>query len=1256
LRISERRRGLVVGYGPPARDRDGGSQRQLDLTRFLVEDGWSATFATATRLRDPHGVRELQRAGVRVHDGTAAEFETVLREGAYELAICSPWQVAELYLAMIRRVSPETAVIVDCPRLQLVDGAHRILHAAGDAGPAHHLGPEDGSEMTGELNVYATADRVLAASAADASLVNTLLGDDELASWVPDAEQVAVAETPFRQRKGIVVPGIVTDQSYADAAEYLCTEIVPLIGEELLSRHPISIVSEGRKRSTTDPPQQHRHVLVLGGVPSLAPFLERARLTALPLRSGAGPRRELIDSLLAGTPAVATSVATRRAGLRHGEHVLVADDPWSFAEAIGQVVEDEATWQRLARGLRARRKSVHGRDAVRTRFLRALDGAQARTAKRLPPVEGSRERFELRLRRQRNGELLPAIRQVVRASIPPEARVLVVTEGSDGLLRLGRGRTCHFPRGATDTEARARPSDSEEAIALLEQEVRAGAEFLLIPGTASGWLSSYPGFADYLRSRFSLVDEGPCTLVQLRPLESNMLPARLIAFYLPQFHPIPENDEWWGKGFTEWSNVARARPLFADHYQPHVPAELGFYDLRLAEARDAQARLAAEAGIHAFCYYHYWFHGQRLLERPFDEVLAAGRPDFPFCLCWANEPWSRRWDGSQDDVLQAQAYSPEDDLEHIKWLLPALRDPRALTVDGRPVFLVYDAKALPDAARTADLWRHEVRKAGLPGLDLIAVETDRDRGWDATLVGFDAKVRFQPQFSVLQTLPERPVEAVEGLRVWDYEEAWRGLMKADPVAYRQYETVCTGWDNSPRRNERGWVLHNSSPEAYGRWLAEAIARAQEYPPEQRLVFVNAWNEWAEGAHLEPDRRHGHGYLDATRAALQRGGRPERAPDPPGQAGGAIGPKITLAADGASEGELAAEPRARAIAFYLPQFHPTPENDEWWGPGFTEWTNVVQAGPLFDGHHQPHMPSHLGLYDLRVPEVREAQAELARAHGIEAFCYWHYWFAGRQLLHRPFEDVLSSGEPDFPFCLAWANESWSRSWLGESRDLLIEQRYSAKDDHDHARWLLTAFADRRYLCVRGRPLFLIYRPKDLPDPRRTSDTLRSESTRAGLPEPFLLGVNAWEDADYRALRFDGTVNFEPQLAALGDQTGEGLKTYDYAEARARMRAVADPAAYPTIVVSWDNTPRRGLAGTVLTGATPAAFEQGLREIVESTLTKPPADRLVFINAWNEWAEGNHLEPDEKHGLGHLEAVRRVIAAAPHQSIPGMRVSV
>lgn len=333
-------------------------------------------------------------------------------------------------------------------------------------------------------------------------------------------------------------------------------------------------------------------------------------------------------------------------------------------------------------------------------------------------------------------------------------------------------------------------------------------------------------------------------------------------------------------------------------------------------------------------------------------------------------------------------------------------------------------------------------------------------------------------------------------------------------------------------------------------------------------------------------------------------------------------------------------RARLLAFYLPQFHPIPENDAWWGRGFTEWTNVAKTRPLFPGHYQPHVPAHLGFYDLRVPEVREAQAALARAHGIESFCYWHYWFSGKRLLERPFNDVLASGNPDFPFCLAWANETWSRRWLGEEKEVLIRQSYPPGDDVRHIRWLMKAFADPRYTRVRGRPLFLIYRPADLPTAARTIETFRRECRREKMDEPYLVAINSHSAIDALALGFDESMDFEPQLGAMPGPMDDGLKIYDYVSGRERMKARKTPGAgFPCIFVSWDNTPRRGANGIVFINSTPEAFEAGLRGTIASVQTKPHDERIIFINAWNEWAEGNHLEPDLKHGLGFLDAVKR-----------------
>lgn len=359
--------------------------------------------------------------------------------------------------------------------------------------------------------------------------------------------------------------------------------------------------------------------------------------------------------------------------------------------------------------------------------------------------------------------------------------------------------------------------------------------------------------------------------------------------------------------------------------------------------------------------------------------------------------------------------------------------------------------------------------------------------------------------------------------------------------------------------------------------------------------------------------------------------------------------MTRSAAPADVGIPGLTPLVRALAFYLPQFYPTPENDEWWGPGFTEWTNVAPMRPLFEGHEQPRIPADLGFYDLRVVETRLEQARLAAEHGIEGFVYWHYWFAGRRILERPFQEVLDSGQPGFPFCLSWANETWSRRWhgAGSGSETLIEQTYSKADDMAHAHWLSEAFADPRYLRLRQRPLFLVYRPWDLPHPQRTLDTIRSTSVKAGLAEPYIVGINAHRPTeDTRPLGFDCTLDFEPQLSAVPGPQDPGLKIYDYTIATRAMWAQA--RSYPThpcVMVSWDNTPRRGADGIVFINATPAAFERHLREAVESVQHRPFEERFVFLNAWNEWAEGNHLEPDLRYGRARLESVRRVVLQDP-----------
>jgi lipopolysaccharide biosynthesis protein len=374
------------------------------------------------------------------------------------------------------------------------------------------------------------------------------------------------------------------------------------------------------------------------------------------------------------------------------------------------------------------------------------------------------------------------------------------------------------------------------------------------------------------------------SMEETHPCEST---ARAIAFYLPQFHPIPENDEWWGKGFTEWINVVRSKPQFPGHCQPDLPADLGFYDLRVPETRAAQAELAATHGIHGFCYYHYWFNGRRILERPVDEVWKSGQPNFPFCLCWANENWTRRWDGLDARLLLEQRYSTSDDVAHIRSLLPLFLDPRYIRVADRPLFLVYRASQLPQPQKTTDLWRREAEQAGLKGLFLVRVESFRDERGDPRNLGFDSALEFEPRWFELtksrivrrKWWHRRKLGTSEPAFfdncVCDYRDVVARALAEPLPAYPRIPSVCPGWDNSPRRKHGAHILINSTPEIYEGWLREVANRLRPVVGSQgdsvdtanSLVFINAWNEWGEGTHLEPCQRWGRGYLEATRRAL-----------------------------------------------------------------------------------------------------------------------------------------------------------------------------------------------------------------------------------------------------------------------------------------------------------------------------------------------------------------------------------------------------
>lgn len=342
---------------------------------------------------------------------------------------------------------------------------------------------------------------------------------------------------------------------------------------------------------------------------------------------------------------------------------------------------------------------------------------------------------------------------------------------------------------------------------------------------------------------------------------------RTLAYYLPQFHPIPENDEWWGKGFTEWTNVVAAKPLWDGHAQPRLPRDLGFYDLRVAETREAQVELARQHGIDGFIYYHYWFNGRRVLERPFDDMLASDT-DFPFALCWANEDWRRNWDGRSGEVLIEQTYSEEDDRAHIQWIMRAMRDRRYIRIDGKPLLIVHRAMILPNPSRTAAIWREEARNAGIGEIFLAYSENmggERPSGPNA--IGFDAAVEFAPDWQIA------PASYVGPTETHDYLDTAAGMLSKPDPGYRRFPCVTTGFDNSPRRGENSYVLTNNNPDLYKGWVASTIQREIERGNNDVVLFVNAWNEWAEGAILEPCSVWGTKFLEAHAAGVAAGLQP-----------------------------------------------------------------------------------------------------------------------------------------------------------------------------------------------------------------------------------------------------------------------------------------------------------------------------------------------------------------------------------------------
>lgn len=355
---------------------------------------------------------------------------------------------------------------------------------------------------------------------------------------------------------------------------------------------------------------------------------------------------------------------------------------------------------------------------------------------------------------------------------------------------------------------------------------------------------------------------------------------RLIAFYLPQFYPTPENDKWWQTGFTEWTNVGNAKPLFRGHYQPRVPADLGYYDLRLSEVRERQAEMARNAGIEGFCYWHYWFAGRRLLDLVFKEVVESGKPDYPFCLCWANHSWYQKtWDPTKPDkLLIEQTYPGEQDcIDHFYAMLPAFRDKRYIKVNGKLLFGLFSAKGIDkeQCLIFMSTWNALAQKNGLKGFEFFGFTYDSDyydsvldKGFQHVTIDYVMEMLKNSNYAlnvlkwINRLLSGRPN------KVYNYGDYTKYALKHFDASRREFPCILPNFDHSPRSANRGFILHNSTPEKWGQYCAQVFDKYSSRPHEENIIFIKAWNEWGEGNYLEPDLKYGKGYLDALKKALE----------------------------------------------------------------------------------------------------------------------------------------------------------------------------------------------------------------------------------------------------------------------------------------------------------------------------------------------------------------------------------------------------
>ena len=365
---------------------------------------------------------------------------------------------------------------------------------------------------------------------------------------------------------------------------------------------------------------------------------------------------------------------------------------------------------------------------------------------------------------------------------------------------------------------------------------------------------------------------------------ASLYKSRVIAFYLPQYYPTPTNDKWYGKGFTEWTNVGKAHPLFRGHYQPKVPMDLGYYDLRYPEIKEQQAKMAQQAGIEGFCYYHYWFgNGKKELEYPLQEVIKTKKPDYPFCLCWANQSWySKFWSNDINDqpkLIVEQTYDEKDDIIHFEELIKVFKDDRYITVDGKLLFMIYRPLEFPSVSKFMKRWRSLAQKHGLKDFYFVAQATDDSQVKKIVELGFDGvNISRKDEYlkhwrynNSFKKLKDKLIRLFGGAPYhYEYNKVSKFFIQENGLEREEniFPTIIPNWDHSPRSGKRGEIFHNSRPVYFKEHLLKALRTISQKQKEHQILFLKSWNEWGEGNYVEPDLKYGHGYLEVLEECLK----------------------------------------------------------------------------------------------------------------------------------------------------------------------------------------------------------------------------------------------------------------------------------------------------------------------------------------------------------------------------------------------------